>query len=91
MTNLGRCCGPFGLSKAPEAAADGGVPVVNRLAAARCAIRAIGGKGTPVDFPFPSRSAVFWRALRASLTFRDEVLRPLRPFGTIVFLSQYLR
>ena len=81
----------FGLSKAPEAAADGGVPVVNRLAAARCAIRAIGGKGTPVDFPFPSRSAVFWRALRASLTFRDEVLRPLRPFGTIVFLSQYLR
>ncbi|MBL8424399.1 MAG: hypothetical protein JNK06_13035 [Candidatus Accumulibacter phosphatis] len=81
----------FGLSKAPGVAEHGGVPVVNRLAAARCAIRAIGGKGTPVDFPFPSRSAVFWQALRASLTFRDEVLRPLRPLGTLVFLSQYLR
>ena len=81
----------FGLSAPPTLALSTAVPVVNRLAALRCLIKAVRGSGSPVDHPFPSRRAVALRSLRAMFGFRDEVLRPLHPLGTLAFLSQYFR
>lgn len=64
--------------------------VVSRLAAFRCIDKAIRGKGSPVDYPFPDARLVAFRALRSMVLYRDEVLRPFHPRSTLAFLSQYI-
>lgn len=64
-------------------------PVVNRMAALKCLLAGIRGKGSRIDYPFPNRTQQVWASLRAICGYRDEVLtlRDLR--SALAFLSQY--
>lgn len=81
----------FGLvaPKVPASSKNPQRPAVNRIAAIKSTLASLRGNGSLIDYPYPDRSLQLRSSLRAMLTYRDEVLTPHNPKGTLAFLSQY--
>jgi biotin carboxylase len=63
-------------------------PATSRIAATRCALATLSQPSTLLDFPMTSRTAIASRALKAILTYPDEVFSISDLIGNFAYLAQ---